>query len=296
MSIARMLVLAAVLFASTAHAAIFRGQAATLWYEVRGSGSGTPLMVVNGGPGVEHGYLLVSDAWDVLARQRRVVFYDQRGVGRSAPLTPRQSCTLADQIEDLEALRRHLGYAHMDVLGHSWGGYLAMAYAARHPDHVEHLVICDSAAPRWEDTVFLFKNIFPDVIAHQDQSAFAEALGDSAAAARNFRDYLSMLCYSPARREAMLKRPAPGLSSAINQRLNDDLKRYDLTPELPKFTFPTLVLTGRYDINVAPSVAWGIHRAIPNSIFHVFETSGHLPFYEQPEEFVQVLETFFGAS
>jgi proline iminopeptidase len=290
--VALVLLVAALTGAAAPHATTFRAPGATLWYEVRGGGDRLPLVVVNGGPGVEHGYLLVSDVWDALAQRRRVVFYDQRGVGRSARLSAGQSCTLADQIADLDALRTHLGLARMDVLGHSWGGYLAMAYAARHPDHVAHLVICDSAAPKWEDTVFLFKDIFPEAVARQDAMAFAEELGDSAAARASFREYLSMLCYSPQKRDAMLSRPAPMLSQSVNQRLSQDLRRYDLNPELPKFRFPTLVLAGRYDINVAPSVAWKIHRAIPDSRFHVFETSGHLPFYEQPEEFAQVLEAF----
>ncbi len=82
---------------------------ATIWYEVRGSGSGRPLVMVNGGPGFDHTYALCSGAWDELARRRRVVFYDQRGTGRSGALAKDQSCTLADQIADLEALRAALG-------------------------------------------------------------------------------------------------------------------------------------------------------------------------------------------
>ena len=74
--------------------------------------------------------------------------------------------------------------------------------------------------------------------------------------------------------------------------LSTDLARFDLNPELPKYRFPTLVITGRFDINVAPSVAWKIHKAIPNSEFAVFEKSGHIPYFEEPEAFVQRLEAF----
>jgi len=66
----------------------------------------------------------------------------------------------------------------------------------------------------------------------------------------------------------------------------------DLGPELGKFHFPTLVLTGRFDANVAPSVAWKIHRGIPGSEFTVFERSGHLPFYEEPAAFLERVERF----
>src|SRR5215470_481334 len=77
---------------------LFNAPGATLYYEVRGSGPGTPLFVVNGGPGFDHSYLHCSTAWDSLARHRPVIFYDQRGNGRSPALKAGQSCTLADQI------------------------------------------------------------------------------------------------------------------------------------------------------------------------------------------------------
>ena len=64
---------------------------------------------------------------------------------------------------------------------------------------------------------------------------------------------------------------------------------------LPALRMPTLVLTGRYDINVAPSTAWKIHRAIPGSRWEVFENSGHLPYFEEPERFVRVVGDFLGA-
>ncbi|HWS72009.1 MAG TPA: alpha/beta hydrolase, partial [Thermoanaerobaculia bacterium] len=81
----------------------FAGPAGNLYYEVRGGGAGTPLMLVNGGPGFDHMYLHVSNVWETLAKSRAVVFYDQRGNGRSEALKPAQTSTLADQIADLEA-------------------------------------------------------------------------------------------------------------------------------------------------------------------------------------------------
>src|SRR4029079_13948888 len=135
---------------------VFDASGVSLYYEVLGGGPGTPLVVANGGPGFDHNYLHVSDVWNRLAKERPVVLCDQRGNGRSGALKPNQSCTLADQISDWEPLRAHLGYERFDLLGHSWGGYLAMAYAARHPDRIERLVLADSAAPKWADTLFLF--------------------------------------------------------------------------------------------------------------------------------------------
>ena len=74
--------------------------------------------------------------------------------------------------------------------------------------------------------------------------------------------------------------------------MSADLEKYDLGPELAKFRFPTLVVTGRYDMNVAPSTAWKIHQRIPGSRFVAFERSGHLPYFEEPEAFTATIEQF----
>ncbi len=273
----------------------FDANGVTLWYEVRGDGPGTPLVVANGGPGFDHSYLHCSAAWDRLAKGRKVIFYDQRGNGRSSALKDGMACGLAEQILDLDALRNHLGFQKVDLLGHSWGGYLVMAYAARHPEHISHLLVVDSGAPKIQDTVFLFKNIYPETVAKQDAVGFGVELGDEKAIAADMHEYLSMLFYSPEVRDAFLARSASfKYSQKVNKTVWSDLQRFDLTPELAGFKFPTLVVTGRYDFNVAPSVAWSIHKAIPGSEFAVFAKSGHLPFCEEVDDFVARVQTFLG--
>lgn len=267
----------------------------SLWYEVRGNAPGRPMIMVNGGPGFDHTYVLCSDAWDQIAKSRRVVFYDQRGTGRSSALKPGQSCTLADQVADLEALRAKLGAPQIDLLGHSWGGYLVMAYSARYPEHVAHLIITDSAAPKWTDTDFIFKYIFPETVEQQTRFDFVEGLGDTSAAALGMRAYLGMLFVSAEKRDDFMSRAATyQYTRAVNEKLNADLEKLDMTPVLPTLHMPTLVITGRYDINVAPSTAWRIHRAIAGSKWEVFERSGHLPYFEEPEKFVRVVGEFLG--
>jgi proline iminopeptidase len=273
--------------------ATFEAGGVSIYYEVVGGGPGMPLVLVNGGPGFDHAYMHCSDAWDRLAASRKVVFYDQRGNGRSSPIKEGQSCLLADQIADLDALRARLGLEKMDLLGHSWGGYLVMAYAARHPERISHLMIVDSAAPKIQDTVFLFKNIYPETSASEDGLAFAVELGDEAAISADLREYMSMLFYTEAARQAMLARMGQlSYHQSVNKSVWNDLQRFDLNPELPKFRFPTLVVTGRYDFNVAPSVAWSIHRAIPGSELAVFEKSGHLPYCDESAAFAARLQEF----
>jgi proline iminopeptidase len=200
---------------------------------------------------------------------------------------------LRDQIDDLEALRGEMRAEQIDLLGHSWGGYLVMAYAARYPQHIRRLLIVDSAAPKWSDTVVLFKDVYPEGVAREDAANFASQMGDKAAAEASLREYFSMLFYSPEKRDAALAQMTDVTENReINQAVNRDIQRFDLNPELAKFRFPTIVMTGRFDMNVAPSVAYRIHQAIPGSRFVVFEKSGHIPFYEESEKFEQTVQSF----
>ena len=249
--------------------------------------------MVNGGPGFDHMYLHTTNVWDTLAKNRALVMYDQRGNGRSDALKPNQSCTLIDQVNDLDALREHLGYQRIDLLGHSWGGFLVMAYTARHPERVRRLIICDSAAPKWSDTQFLFEQIFPEGVERRQAFNFATTLGDADAYKKGISEYLSWLCYSPEKSAAFVAKSSTfSTSREVNQKVNADLARFDLNPEIRKFKMPVIVMTGRYDINVAPQTAWRIHNAIAGSEWAVFEKSGHLPWYEEPEEFGRVVNTF----
>ena len=145
----------------------------TLYYEVRGKTMGIPLVVLNGGPGRSHNSLLISPVWDELAQERPLVLYDQQGTGQSTPLQPGEACMLADQLLDLEALRSQLGVEQIDVVGHSWGGYLGMAYTARYGQRVRSLILVASAVPRIQDTVTLFQDIFPEVTERREQLRFA---------------------------------------------------------------------------------------------------------------------------
>lgn len=272
---------------------LFQGQEATLYFAIRGAEDGTPMLVINGGPGVDHGYMLStlhpSSALDELGKDRPIIVYDQRGVGKSPPLEAGQSCTVADQVADLEALRAYLGFERIHLLGHSFGGYLAMAYAARYPERIERLILCDSAAPRFADTLFLFSAVFPET--HEKMMAITAT--DEASKKASFLHYFSMLFYSPTNRDAYLAQVTEiNANSEVAGLLFKDMEGLDFTPALATLGFPTLVLTGRFDSNVAPSVAYAIHKAIPGSQLVVFEKSGHLPFYEEQESFVRTVRQF----
>ena len=264
----------------------------SLWVVTLGDAPGTPLFVANGGPGFAHDYELIGGAFETLARTRRVILWDQRGTGRSGPLLEGQSCTAWDQAEDLEALRAAMGFERFDLFGHSWGGLLAMMYAVRHGEHLAHLVICDSASPRFKDTPFRFGDFDPD----GGPPAPGVAYGDTTHKRSEIEAYLAMIFVSPAKREAFIDtmRTLPPFAPDVNAAVSAELDTIDVGLRLERLTAPTLVLTGRWDTNVAPIAAWKIRQAIPGARWRVFEHSGHIPAYEEPQAFVTAMQEFLG--
>ena len=106
-------------------------------------GDGPPLMMLHGGPGVDHSYLL---PWlSPLSCTHQLVLFDQRGCGRSERLDDPREYTLQNMVEDTEALRRALGLREVVVLGHSFGGLLAQAYALRYPESIAGLILAGTA-------------------------------------------------------------------------------------------------------------------------------------------------------
>lgn len=258
-------------------------------YHVLGHGTGTPLLLINGGPGFAHGFLHFSSAWERLAEARRVVFFDQPGTGQSWPVGPTDSLAVEDLLRSIEAIREAIGVPRVAVLGHSWGGYVALAYALGHPDHVERVLLVDSVSPKISTTEFLWGALFPERI--------AAAKGLSADNPDDVQTYirgqLAMSFYSSEVRDRVLAGLGVTVYNARQETLLwKDAESHDLTEDLKRLTIPVLVTTGRFDANVAPRTAWRIHQAIPGSQFAVWERSGHFPMIEEPDAFFAVVDRF----
>jgi proline iminopeptidase len=272
-------------------------------YETLGRpGTALPVIAINGGPGLTHAYMVQNDVWERLAKGRLVIFYDQRGTGASKVLpSPSQhdgvpatlSQTMSAQVADLEAVRQTLGLAKVALVGDSYGGLVAMAYTAAYPLHVAKLVLSDSPGPNWKSIVHLLPEVFPDI--HEEDEKQMQSLGPKteAAARASLRDHFRMIFYSPEKRDAYMNHMGdlgfePEVAEAVSQATAD----LDLTPKLASFHVPTLVINGRYDMNVAPLTAWRLAQMIPDAKVVFFEHSGHLPSYEEPEKYIEVLQDF----
>jgi proline iminopeptidase len=266
-------------------------------YETLGApktiGTVLPVIAINGGPGLSHAYMVQNDVWERIAKNRLVVFYDQRGIGASKRMQPGASQSMPAQVADLEAVRQALGLAKVALVGDSYGGLVAMAYAAAHPEHVARLVLSDSPGPSWKSIVHVLPEVFPDIEEQNDKEEQSLGSGSDAAARAGLRNHFRMIFYSPEKRDAYMARMGDlGFEPAVGAAVEKATADLDLTDKLADFKFPTLVITGRYDMNVAPLTAWRLAHAIPGAKLVFFEHSGHLPSFEEPEKYVSVLEDF----
>jgi proline iminopeptidase len=265
-----------------------------LAYETFGAkGTALPIIAVNGGPGLSHAYMVQNDLWERVGRNRFVVLYDQRGTGRSKRMQNGASQSMDAQVADLDAVRQALGLNKVAVLGDSYGGLVAMAYAAAHPEHVAKLILSDSPGPSWHDIVHLLPDVFPDIEEENKQEAQKLGPETEAAARAGLRNHFRMIFYSPEKRDAYMSKMGDlGFEPAVGDAVEKATADLNLTSKLADFKFPALVINGRYDMNVAPLTAWRLAHAIPGARVVFFEQSGHLPAYEEPEKYIEVLEGF----
>lgn len=263
-----------------------------LAYETLGSDRTLPpVIAVNGGPGLTHAYMVQNDLWSQMAARRTVVFYDQRGDGHSTRMIADAPQTPEAQVADLDAVRTALHADKVDLVGDSYGGFLVLAYTLAHPDHVRRLVVSDGL-PGWGVIVHPMSDIFPDVEARAEAEMKKMPEG-TRANEYAFRVHLRKCFVSPELAGRYLSHFHDlGLNSAVGAQVQAAARGIDLSPKLGTIHVPTLILTGRFDVNVAPLTAWRMAQAIPNAQFHAFEQSGHLPSYEEPEAYLKELSAF----
>src|SRR5262249_3339954 len=215
-----------------------------LGYETFGTrGTALPVIAVNGGPRRSHAFMVQNDLWERVAKNRLVIFYDQRGTGASKRLQPGASQSMDAQVADLEAVRAKLGLDKVALVGDSYGGLLSMAYAAAHPEHVAKLVLSDSPGPSWKKIVHLLPQVFPDI--EEQNSQEEKRLGPStdAAAQAGLKNHFRMIFYSPEKRDAYMNHIGDlGFEPAVAEAVEKATADLDLTSKLAGFHFPVLVI------------------------------------------------------
>lgn len=234
--------------------------------------------VLHGGPGADHtGY---KPALSPLAEVMQLVYIDHRGQGRSAR-GEKETYTLKNNVEDLEALRKYLGLEKVVVLGASYGGMVAMSYAVAYPERVSHLIAMVTAP----DYRFITKaQEFLAREGNAEQQMATHPLWKGAfESEEQLREYFYTLGPLYSRKFNAEKAHANryrGIVSvdAINMGFGDFLRTYDITDSLKRVKAKTLVIGARHDWICAPEFSELIASQIPGADLHIFGNSGHAVF------------------
>jgi proline iminopeptidase len=278
---------------------------ASLFY--REVGRGQPIIILHGGPDFDHTYLLPD--MDRLADSYRLIYYDQRGRGKSEGDVKPEDISIKTEIEDLERLRQHLQLDTVAVLGHSWGGVLAMEYAIHHPDRASHMILMDTAPASYADYLVLRQEIGrrKAVYAAELNSILASdeyKAGDPEAVTAYYRIHFGITIKQPAHLERLIESMKPSFvkESVLKARAIEDQlytetwtsKEFDLFPKLKQLHTPTLVMHGDYDFIPAECAAH-IAQTIPGARFVLLKDCGHFSYIEAPDAVRKEINTFFSA-
>ncbi|KAI9135215.1 alpha/beta fold hydrolase [Acaryochloris sp. CCMEE 5410] len=248
--------------------------------------------VIHGGPGVDH--TTCRPVLSPLSEIAQLIYFDHRGHGRSARSNP-ETYTLDNNVEDLEALRQHLGLEQIGLLGFSYGGMVALAYASRYPTYVSQLIPVVTAA----DARFLAlaqAKLAKD--GTPEQQAIAQLLWDGKfESEQQLQDYFQLLgpLYSltfDLEKSMKAWRRVIFNPEAINQAFGGFLRTYDIRAELPQITAPTLVIGAEQDWICPPQFSEEIAQAIPKAKLDIIPNSGHSVRADAPERLLELISNF----
>jgi proline iminopeptidase len=263
---------------------------------------------VHGGPDFDHQYLLPD--LDRLADRFRLVYYDQRGRGRSFMGEGPDDVTVASEVADLDRVREWNGSERVALLGHSWGGLVALEYALAHPERVSHLLLMNTAPVshaamlELHDALVASRTPVEAERMNQLRSDPAYLRGDPAADLAYYRIHFARALYRPAALDRMLARMRAGSTAdgivaarAIEHALYAQTwsrEDYDLVPQLRRLRVPALVIHGDHDL-IPLDVARPIAAALPVARLVVAPECGHFAYLEQPDLVGRLIDEFLAA-
>lgn len=273
---------------------------------VREIGRGQPILVLHGGPDFDQTYLLPD--MDRLSDSYRLIYYDQRGRGKSATGVRPEDVTLASDIDDVDKVREHFKLATTAVLGHSWGTTLALEYALRHPARVSHLVLMNPAPASTADFKQFRKERLEKLGADLDRLKAARATdgykaGDPESVAAYYRIHFEQALARKEDYERLMALFRPSFTSSeailkareVEDRLMAEtwsLDGYDLLPKLRSLTIPTLVIWADHDF-IPLFNAEHIAAALPGARLVTMKECGHFSYLECPAPVRQEIDRFF---
>jgi proline iminopeptidase len=275
------------------------------WYKVAGAEHrSVPLVIVHGGPG-GNVYNFERIAGPQLEKFATVVYYEQRGSGRSTAPTDADAYSIPILVSDLEALREKLGFERIIPLGFSFGGELALEYALSHPERVERLILQCPSTGDWEKQRLVQINGFQSVadtetarqisrIAHGRETIEERwnqvwnAVDTPTVDRLLFHDQNAARINRNLWDESQLKNNGQMYRGLIKQ----PPAKETLMERARRIKTPTLILIGIYDRNVGVDAVRDLAGVIPTARLAVFEKSAHFPDIEETTKYAKTVKDF----
>ncbi|MFY0571390.1 alpha/beta fold hydrolase [Archangium lansingense] len=276
-----------------------------LYYRVAGEtpAERAPVLFLHGGPG-NNSYSFARLMGPHLEKDRRMVYLDQRGCGRSErPWDGRYSLEVL--VADLEALRQELGVERWVLLGHSFGGTLALEYAARHPERVTGLVVvsgfsdAESTFATWKREL---ERLHPGRMttpasASGDPSDYAQVM--KALKGMDAQSFFNQLQF----RSPMYQQMQEAVEAESGLRNTGEMSRALFSTELLRYRFsasarvtaPVLVIGGQHDASIGVESMRALAKALPHATLLEYEQSGHFPYLEESERFTYDVAQFLSS-
>jgi proline iminopeptidase len=284
------------------------------FYKVNGAkiwtvifGTGDPLFLIAGGPGNAHYYLR---GFDSLSTTNTLIYFDGFGRGKSDVADDVSEYSLERDVEDLEELRKVMGYSSISILGHSYGGVVAQGYAIKYPDNVNHLILANSfhSYLMWQENCDNYnreiKTNYPEVWEElmnvREQGAVSSDKIHQDIYARV--PYGFLYSYNPENFRNRNKKPYP---NSMNMDLYyqmvgkdgdflvaSDIGNFDFRKQLKDISMPILIFGGRYDRVAVPWMMIKYKKYCPRAEFVMFEHSGHQPQVEEPKATIKLIREF----
>ena len=288
------------LLSFTAVAQAESGYAGNIYYQT--FGSGTPVLIINGGPGLDSaGFEAMAKT--IAAQGYQTILFDQRGTGHSKLNSINaDTIQLALMVQDIEQLRQQLQINKWVVLGHSFGGMLGAAYAAKYPNHIEKLIFSSSGGLdlqfREQIAERLLNNLSLQEQIRMQMYQLRQRSGDDS---ESTRDTLAQL---RARAYVVDKSKAPLIAArlkVVNMTINSlvfaDLEKnhFDLKAQFKQFTAPVLVLQGENDI-ISTETAQIIANSFPHAELVLLPQCAHYGWLDQPDLYYSAVFGFLKAN
>ncbi|HIO64393.1 MAG TPA: alpha/beta fold hydrolase [Dehalococcoidia bacterium] len=270
-----------------------------VWYKVVGSGESVPLLTLHGGPGGGHDYL---EPLNEIASERPVVFFDQLGCGKSDTPDDVSLWRIDRFVDEVTAVRDALGLDRIHLLGHSWGGWLAIEYMLGAPSGVVSLTLASTSAsiPQFVYEAGKLISELPREMAETMRRLEAEGDFENPEFEAGMMEfYKRHLCRLDPWPDPIMRSLENLDGNIVYETMNGpteftvigNMKDWNRIEKLGEIVAPTLITCGRYD-ELTPACSRTLRQGIMNSRMHVFERSAHMAHLEETESYLQILSEF----